>query len=374
MFVNPFNPTFGAVPTYWAGRRELLDNFVKALEPGASYRHRMLLIGGVRGIGKTALLNEFEDRARQQGWIVLPTSARVDFVSRLVESDIPEQLQQLSGEKKRVLSSIGVAGVGQISTESNDQGHPVATLLTRLHELYEYLNQTGVLITVDEIQDAPTDELVELAVTIQHLIREGREIALIVTGLQHQLGRLTDLPGATFLRRAEQAIIGPLTDADSQAVFLGTVEDSTVQWSSSAVDKAVALAQGYPYLVQLVGFEAWDAADSHNRSEIISEDIEEIAHRVIEDMGEKVHSPTLKDLTAAERDFVTAMAGLSDAAEVDIAGLADALGKPQKALSRVRQQLIDAGVIAPVGWGKLTFTMPYFAEYLRSVPRIRYVQ
>ncbi|KAB3519911.1 AAA family ATPase [Corynebacterium sp. zg254] len=347
MTTNPFRPTFGISPRVWRGRGLVLHDFEQAIagEPGSPAR--ALVIDGARGIGKTALVNELVDIAQSAGWVSLRT----------------QSLQ------------------------------PTATLELRLRELIQELEPhgTGVLITIDEVQDANPADLAEIAGAYQMLLQDEKHIALIVTGLSEGVQRLLSLPGTTFMRRAQRFTLGGLTRDDAEYVLRETCSGSGIEFTDDAAVKAALLSRGYPYLVQLVGFLAWKRAHSHGQHVINTEAVDAIRADAIQTLGEQVHEPSIKGLPARQKEFLQCMAAtaqatvpatgqataqgdMSDAAErAEISEIAACMGRAVTSMSDLRQRLIDKELIEPVDRGLLEFTLPYLGEYLRNQPSRRRV-
>lgn len=363
---NPFRPTFGASPYYWAGRRVILDEFARAIDGHPGDPTRSLIIDGARGIGKTVLLTELEDIAAQQGWIVLRATGRHDMVRTLVESTIPMKIRELAPPPGRKVTGVSITGLGSVDTELTPGVDPTPTLSSRLRDLLGLLSGAGILITVDEVQDADPDNLSHLAVAYQDLIRDNLEVSLAMAGLTHGVNRLLDLPGTTFLRRARRFELGPLTDDDARATLLATAEGSGRPFDDVGVDAAVHLAQGYPYLVQLVGYLAWNSSGGT----ITSEDVSAISSDAIATMGTQVHAPSLMGVPPAQVAYLRAMASLIDGkAEVASTEVAAAVGKKPNEATDTRAKLLERGLIEAPTWGKVAFTLPYFADYLQAHPR-----
>ena len=196
---NPFRPTFGASPLVWAGRTTVLADFDRAISGAVGNPDRSIVISGSRGIGKTVLLTELEDIAAQHGWVVLRASAREQIAESLMQSVIPEAIRRLSPPPRRRITGVSVAGIGSVRTdvETTDS---VPRLSTQLRELISHLRGTGVLITIDEVQDASPEDLTQVAVTYQDLVRDDLPVAVAMAGLTHGINALLDLPGATFPR------------------------------------------------------------------------------------------------------------------------------------------------------------------------------
>ncbi|MEY8565273.1 ATP-binding protein [Corynebacterium sp.] len=379
---NPFRPTFGASPHYWAGRRIILDDYAEALASGPGAAARTLVITGSRGIGKTVLLNELEDIAATRGWVVLRASARGDIVTELIDSTVPAKIRELDPGTTRRITGVGITGLGSVHTSltgPDEHDRPRPTLESRLRDLLALVPGTGVLVTVDEIQDADREALSRLAATYQNLIRDDLEVSLAMAGLTHGVETLLNLPGTTFMRRAHRYDLGPLTDADAADVLATSSADSGLAFDSPALAAAVDLAAGYPYLVQLVGSLAWNAARRKGAGTISTPSVEAVRQEAVATMGTQVHHPSLKGVPTVQREYLEAMAVLAaqtdDARDgpVATAAIAERLGKTQRAASDPRAKLIDRDLITPAGWGKVRFTLPYLGHWLRGSGTVRRV-
>lgn len=369
---NPFRPTFGASPHHWAGRRVILDEFASGLNAGPGDPHRSVIIGGARGIGKTVLLTELEELAAVRGWIVLRASGRGDTTDELVHSTIPQQIRELSPPPRRKVTGVSVSGLGRVDTDLVTHPDPAPTLGSRLRELLALLHGAGVLITVDEVQDADPEALAVLATSYQDLVRDDAQVGLVMAGLSFGIAGLLDLPGTTFLRRARRYDLGPLTDTDAAATLAKTSSDAGLPMSDSALDAAVTLARGYPYLVQLVGYLSFGQARKDGAAEVEASHVASISEEAIATMGAQVHHPSLKGVPAAQLNYLTAMSDLAQehGAEIMTAEIAERLGKTPNATTDTRSKLLERGLIDATGWGKVSFSLPYLAEFLRSGGRV----
>ena len=362
---NPFRPTFGIAPLYWVGRADVLENFRTALEIGPGAFGRSMLISGNRGIGKTALLNELEDIAEQQGWVVLRTSGRNSFIQELVETTIPKTIADLDPPKQRRLSSVGLSSVGSVGFDVSQAETYKPSLNTRLRDLLALLTEAGVLITVDEVQDANPTELTELAVAFQDLLRDEQEIALVMTGLPQGIEKLLQLPGTTFMRRAQRFSLGEFSPKNAAEGFRATAFDSGIAFSPEAVDMGVRISKGYPFLVQLVGALAWNQAHRRGAVEVSAADVAAVERTTVSNMGTQVHGPALRNISPAQRQFLDAMAK-HDHDAVPISIIAATVGKRPQGVSDTREKLIAADLIESAGTGLVRFTLPYLREYLNN--------
>ena len=184
---NPFTPSFGVSPPLLVGREEPLERFSEALEDGPGSPGRATVYTGARGTGKTVLLNAVEDLARERGWLVISETASPGFVGRLVTEHLPALLRDqdpkaTTSKLKGLTAPVVGGGATWDTTQSHDSSPGLRNQMTSLCDLLA-ANGTGLLLTLDEIHQKQRDELRELATTVQHLFREGREIAFVGAGL-----------------------------------------------------------------------------------------------------------------------------------------------------------------------------------------------
>ncbi|VEH72728.1 ATPase [Corynebacterium segmentosum] len=363
---NPFRPTFGVPPLFWVGRTAVLDTFRAALDAQPGHPGRSLVISGARGIGKTVLLNELEDIAAARGWITLRASGRSAMVEELVETTIPRIMDTLAPADKHKVNRIGIGGLGSIGIEHNTDEAYKPTLNTRLRELLAQLKGAGVLLTIDEVQDADAQELASLAVTYQDLVRDELDVAIVVAGLPQGINRLLELPGVTFLRRAQKFVLGPLSPANATVAFKETAAHSGLDFSADAVSAAVELSRGYPYLVQLVGSLAWAHAQRSGATRIEENTVLAISAEAISVLGTQVHQPATLTLPPAQRRFLEAMSAVMDSDTAEIQAIAAHHDRTVRSLSATRQRLIDADLIEPTGHGQLRFVIPYMEAYFTA--------
>lgn len=169
---------------------------------------------------------------------------------------------------------------------------------------------------------------------------------------------------ATFGERSRFVELGLLTDvAVAEAIRL-PAEHHQVSWSDDAIMAAIELAAGYPHKVQLIGDSAWEIARPTAGSTINVGHVRR-AEEEIEDRMTGLFRTRLTRVTPEQQRFLAAMAEVGDG-PVERAAIAAELGVATTAVSRPRQQLIDGGYIEAVGRGKLRFTIPGFAAYIRA--------
>ncbi|MDP9851017.1 hypothetical protein J2S56_000507 [Corynebacterium lowii] len=232
------------------------------------------------------------------------------------------------------------------------------TLTSLLRELAGAV--TGVLITVDEIQAANTQDLNRLATSIQDAIRDDLPVAFIGAGLTAGVAALLEHPGTTFLRRSLRYQLAPLTNADSARLVRETVAASSKSITPEATNLLTERAYGYPYLIQLIGSFAWELSDTT----IGIDEVTEATAQAIPIMGNQVHLPEVSALSHRQVEFLQAMARVAEVDTASMKSISEELGKPVTSLSTLRHALLGADLVRAPAWGMLQFRLPYFREFL----------
>lgn len=373
---NPFRPGFGESPTFWAGRRPILDAYRTAIASGAGSVGRMVLINGSRGIGKTTLVNELEDIATSNGWILLRAPSHRGMLDELVNTLIPTAINAFRGNPGRRVSGASIAGIGSVSTEIDTGETVTPTLSSQLRKLAEITtaNDSGILITVDEIQAADSSDVDILATAVQDLVRDSIPVSFIGAGLTAGIQELLSSRGTTFLRRSRRYQLAPLQPDDAIDLLVRTSEQSGIDFDEDAAVRATNAAFGYPYLLQLIGSLAWDAARAHGSGHVTDSLVRDAVTLAVPVLGDQVHQPELAALPHAQLDFLHAMATVMDTLDpegmtafpVKIRDVATELGKTTTSVSTARAALINRDIIHGPAWGQVAFRLPYLREFLDS--------
>jgi hypothetical protein len=363
---NPFTASFGVSPPLLVGRDAVLEEFAEALEDGPGAAGRATLYTGARGSGKTVMLNAVEDRARERGWLVISETAAPGFIERITGQHLPRLLRAFDPQTvgHRLKSVTAPLNVGAVSWETIERHVAEVGLRNQLELLTDLLRrgQTGVLITLDEIHHNPIGELRELATTIQHTFREGREVAFVGAGLASSVSDVVSDAVLTFLRRADRHSLGPVARSDVEQGFRTPIEAAGRTVGEEALAVMVEGADGYPFMLQLVGAQTWRLHPKQD--EITVDDAVEGVARARRRLGTLVHEPALADTTDTGRAFLHAMA--QDDGPSKMADIRTRLGVSDNYASQYRLRLIAAELIEPVRHGYVNFTLPYLGEYLRE--------
>lgn len=368
---NPFKPGIGSTPPVLAGRSDVIEDFTDSLEEEPGGLERVTLLYGFRGVGKTALLTELGDRSRAQGWHVCDVTAGTP--------GFMDEIRKFALTRAAELG--GTALKGRLDEDSTPANSPtLREALTALLDVQQefdaavHQDPVGLLVTVDEIHRSNRDEIREFAAVVQHLIREERNIAVVMAGLPSSIQALVedkehDNP-ATFIRKADKVQLGNISDGDVQDALVLPLQRLGIRWNDDALDLAVEGSSGYPFMVQLVGSYIYRASVKRSADdEITLEDATAGVARARRKIGALVNGPAFEDLSETDRSVLVAMS--IDDGDTSVADLRERLELADNPAGRqyvntYRKRLIDAGVVEEHGRGRLRFTMPFMREYLRE--------
>ncbi|RSX57474.1 ATP-binding protein [Bifidobacterium samirii] len=368
---NPFKPTAGMTPPVLVGRESDLDDFRYALDDGVGAPGRLMYLTGARGVGKTVMLNALGDIARDQDWLVIDETAERGFMDRLIralngESATRTVKYQTPGLTLDIPGGLGQATVnlGAVELEhgelSLDFRHAMTRRLDGMDE-----SRRGILITLDEVQSSSIDEIRALAVGVQHLIRERRNIAFVFAGLPSLVEDVVNDDVLTFLRRAERRHLGDVPLPDIWSAFETTISDSGKNVDYEILNRLTQATNGYPFMIQLVGYWTWRASETAKRGDRITmEDADSGIRQAKLKLGDMVHGPIYDGLTAMQKDYLLAMS--QDDGPSSTSEIARRLERSAQYASVYRAQLIKLDIITASDYGFVDFKVPHMREYLRS--------
>lgn len=362
--MNPFKPTAGGEPPLLIGRERVVRDFDKGLDNGVGAPGRIMLITGARGTGKTVMLTVLGDKARAHKWDVIEETASNGLCERLV-SELCSKDSLI--DKLTFAPSITIAGasVSLGEAELSPKRMP-ETLRKAMSARLDALEKrdAGLMISIDETQAASRADLIAIATAIQHQIREKRNVSIVFAGLPQMISDLFDDEVITFLRRARTNVLANVPIDEVKESFAQTFEDSGMSLDTSLVEKAAVATAGYPYMIQLVGYYIWDAADARESTVISKEDVDEGIREARVDLDNAVCVPELHGLSKNDKAYLEAMAvsdGPSGTSEV-----AKRMGRSAKYAATYRKRLLDAYVIRQTDRGEVDFAVPFLREYLRG--------
>lgn len=359
---NPFKPTAGATPPSLVGRAGVLDEFTYGLQQGSGAPGLLTIITGSRGIGKTVMLSAAENIARSNGWAVISRTATPGFLAG-IGNDMLRQLDELGdGPPSRKVTGFSAAGFGlttQLPPQRDSDWRRTGDELLRLLDT----QGTGLVITIDEIHAVDRTEISQLAADVQHFIRDGLPISLIFAGLPSAVSDLLNSGVATFLRRADridlhEAAIAEVTASYSELFSLGDINISP-----DLINEAAVATEGYPFLIQLVGYYLWLEASKAGWA-LDENGVKRATAAAQRRNALVVVESALSDISDKDREFLDAMATQDGPTAAGQIG-AILKAKPN-IVSKYRKRLLAAGLIESAGYGKVDFAIPGLRQYLRD--------
>lgn len=372
---NPFKASLGVTPPALVGRAELLESIDFALDNGPGTHERITVVTGPRGIGKTVFLNAVEDLAKSKSWWVFSETATQGFVNRL-RDEAYRALEMLVSQHKTYLAGLTVGGFGLElgRTETHRPNLTLRSALTALlsaqAELDRSLQQerVGVLISLDELHHLNKQEVIDFSATVQHLVREGHNIAVMMAGIPSAVKPLLAAnKGAnpiTFLRRANRVELGRIQDQDVRIGLEKPALEAGMSWDPQALQQAVDSCNGYPFQIQLVGQWSFHAAVRQGSNLISQENAQDGVGKALRKLGQLVHEPALADLSDVDRTFLAAMA--RDDGPSNINDIAQRMKVSAQYAGIYRRRLLGAEMIEAPYSAHVDFALPYLREYLRE--------
>lgn len=356
---NPFSPVFGKDPAYFAGREQIISDMTSAFKAGGADPNLSSIFVGARGTGKTALLSRLTTEAQQLGWITASVTAIPGMLEDILQRISEQSAHLLDKASSKKVTSIELAHIGSISWENMPEEE--LNWRSKMNALLDQLKDTsaGVLITVDEV-DPSLEEMVRLAVTYQHFIRENRNVALLMAGLPHNVSLLLSGQSTSFLRRAFRHDLSSIPSSDIEDAFRITFQQNGKKIDEEALSMAIDAIGGFPFMFQLVGYRTWNAACDSDFVE--REHIETGVRLAKSDFRRQILDATYSELSENDIDFLKAM--LIDEEKSIAADIASRLGKPSGHVSTYKKRLLEAGVIEEGIRGSLHFSLPGFRDYL----------
>lgn len=391
---NPYAPGAGQRPPELAGRDRELKQFEVVIERVARGRpERSMIVTGLRGVGKTVLLNAFRSMAIQRLWGTGKIEARPDqSIRRPVASALHRAVRELAPRHRapdRIEEFLGVLkafaqsgpepsgrekarahrwqpGIDVPATRGRADSGDLEIDLTELFvDAASVATDVGVGIAlfVDEMQDIPADDVSALCAACHELSQVGGPLIVVGAGLPH-LPAVLSASKSYSERLFRYARIDRLDRESADRALLAPAEREEVTFTKEALDALYGAADGYPYFVQAYAKVVWDVAPD---TPITADDIRVAAPEAESELAVGFFGSRYERATPAERDYMRAMAVLGDE-PVATAAVADELGRKPSSLSPARDGLIKKGLIYSAERGMVAFTVPHFGKFLRAQP------
>lgn len=386
---NPFNPGAGVSPPELAGRNDVLAMADTALERTKRGRHaKSLLVLGLRGVGKTVLLNEIRRRASDKGYLAdLQEAQDGTTLKALLIPTLRRLLLELDRNKNavasvkrgiRVLRSfigpITVAAGGVEITLGVDPETGRADSGNLEEDLKDMLLATGeaardssqpVAILIDELQYLPKAELAALIRGMHAISQAGLPLILFGAGLPQLAGQAGDAKSYAE-RLFDFPRLGALDEFDARLAIREPVESEGASVTDEALREIFTQTKGYPYFLQEWGYSAWNLASGDTVREA---DARNATVEAIRKLDRDFFRVRFERCTPAERDYLRALAELGPGVQKssDVAGV---MRRTATSLGPVRDALIKKGMIFSPAHGQIAFTVPLFDEFMRRTMTI----
>lgn len=340
MPANPYTLVFGKEPLQLVSRGPVVMQILEAFE-GDAPSQQVFLITGVRGSGKTVLMTEIAKKLREKpDWVVVELNPERDMLQALA-SKLSSQ-NELADIFKAAKINLSFFGFG---LEVGDSV-PITDIEVALAKMLSSLQKRGkkVLVAVDEASS--TQNMRVFASAFQILIRQDLPLFLVMTGLFSNIRRLQDEKSLTFLYRAPRVEMKPL----NMSIMAKNYQRNFGITSEQALRMA-RMTKGYSFAFQVLGYFTWEHRGLNE------ETLADFKLYLDEYAYEKIWS----ELSATDREVVAAIARSSTGAVSEVKQL---LGMDANRFSPYRDRLVKRGVVDGGTYGKVSFTLPLFEQYV----------
>jgi hypothetical protein len=398
---NPYAPGAGQRPPELAGRDDQLRAFNVVLERVARSRpERSIVLTGLRGVGKTVLLNALRSAAVRAHWgtgklearpdqrLRRPISAALhvavrelghpqgdeaDHVLGVIKSFAQREAAPTARMRDRWSPGIDVAAVSG-RADSGDIEIDLVELLTDVGGLAADVGR-GVAIFIDEMQDLGPEDVSALCAACHEISQSGLPVIVVGAGLPH-LPAVLSASKSYSERLFKYSRIDRLDRSAADLALQSPAKGEDAEFDQDALEAMYAATGGYPYFIQAYGKVAWDSAPT---SPITIEDIRVAAPEAEAELALGFFGSRYERATPGEREYLRAMADAAQIAAADPAGLAlddiesvttasvaAVLDRKPQSLSVARDALLKKGLIYSGERGRIAFTVPHFGRYLRA--------
>ncbi len=383
---NPYAPGAGTPPPEMAGRDEVRETVRVAIERvRRGLPTKSLLMVGLRGVGKTVLLDRMRDAAEEGGIQTLRIEAPEgrslpamlapqlrQALLRLSRNDLARDLAHralrgLSGFAKALKVKFQDIEVG-IDFDPEPGLADNGDLEHDLQALFEVVGAaaqkagTALVIFIDELQYVEEEQLAALITALHRTAQRRLPVTMVGAGLPQlrgQMGRAKSYAERLF----DFPEIGPLPPAAARIAIVKPAATQGVQFEENGLQRIIAETRGYPYFLQEWGKHAWDAAPA---SPIRLQDVELASRTVTAALDESFFRVRFDRLTPSEKKYLRAMAELGPGPHRS-GDIADQLGRKVTSLGPTRNQLIAKGMVWSPNHGDTAFTVPLFDEFMCRV-------
>jgi hypothetical protein len=395
---NPYAPGAGQRPPELAGRDAELLAFDVVLERVARGRsERSIVLTGLRGVGKTVLLNALRSAAVRAGWGTGKLEARPEqSLRRPLAAALHVAIRELGGGHPGAAEHVlGVLrsfaqkdSPGAKLRERWQPGIEVAAVPGRADsgdieiDLVELFGDVaglaadagrGIAVFIDEMQDLAAEDVSALCAACHELSQNGLPLVVVGAGLPH-LPAVLSASKSYSERLFRYARIDRLDRSAADRALQSPARDEGAEFTADGLAAMYEITAGYPYFLQAYGKAVWDIAPG---SPITAADVRVAAPEAEAELAVGFFGSRFERATPAEREYLQGMAATASAEQtsaaapaepesVPTAAVAEFLGRKPQSLSPARDALLKKGLIYSGARGQIAFTVPHFGRYLRS--------
>jgi len=380
---NPYTPNAGAPPRFLAGRGNEVEDFRILLQRlSRGYTEQSLVVTGLRGVGKTVLLGEYENVAAEESWVAVKAevSRSTEFGPQmanlarraLLEVSPKARWDERARAAAGVLRSFslgvrpdGTLAVG-LDVEAVAGKADSGNLNDDLADVFEAIGRAakdregGVVFLFDEIQFLAKRELEALIGAVHRTVQYQLPVTFAGAGLP-QLPGLAGEAKSYAERLFKFPTIGELTGDAARDALVEPARFEETEIDEDAVEVILQYTEGYPYFIQEFGRAAWDLAGGPAISLEDAEAAQEIVEMVLD---ESFFRARIQRCTLEERRYMRAMAELGSDAQ-KASEVAEVLGKGSEQVAPLRARLINKGLLYTPRYGFAKFTVPQFDRFMR---------
>lgn len=383
---NPFAPGAGTRPPELAGRDELRESVRVAIERvKRGLSTKSIVMVGLRGVGKTVLLDRMRDDAESHGIHTLRIEAPENrSLPALIAPQLRQALLRLSRNaqasdlaRRGLRALAGFANALRVKfddievgldfepepglADNGDLEHDLQALLEAAGDAAKAAD-TALVLFVDELQYVEEAQLAALITSLHRGAQRRLPVTLVGAGLPQLLGRMGRAKSYAE-RLFDFPVIGPLNPSAARIAIEKPTEAQGVRINEDALTEIVRQTRGYAYFLQEWGKHAWDCADE---SPITIEDVVLATSSVTAALDASFFRVRFDRLTGSEKKYLRAMADLGPGPHRS-GDIARRLSREVTALGPTRNQLISKGMIWSPSHGDTAFTVPLFDEFMQRI-------
>lgn len=378
---NPFAPGAGSNPPELAGRHVIIEDARVAIERALICKpSRSQMFLGLRGVGKTVLLNTIENIATERGHLTSSIEApekkplgeqllpRIHQVLRklsIIESakakthDAMRALRSFASVFRLEYGDMSIAVDPEVGVaDSGDLENDLPELFVRVGEAAKAAGKAWTLL-IDEVQYLSEKDLAALIVSLHKITQKGLPVLFFGAGLP-QVAALSGDAKSYAERLFHYPEVGALSEKDAKAAIRQPILDEGAKIDDDALSEIVLKTKGYPYFLQEWGYQSWNLACG---ATITLGDTQQAENETLERLDQGFFKVRFDRLTPKEREYVIAMAKLGNG-PYRSSDIADALGETSQSLGPRRAQIISKGMVYSPSHGDVAFTVPMFNDYL----------